>query len=327
MPYRKKILLLLLLLLCASTSVAEDAKGPNLSLFEDGLAHYRQNRFPEAIACWEKLLLMRPWLLSKEEQLSLAINLAKACDRVGYTVRATRYAERAIRLAPDNKDVQNLANKLGVNWVPHMVAKALPAKKETIDRALFHYKRGEMAKAKMLFEKAAEADNSRAQRLLAKMYYRGEGIEPNLSKSIEWMTKAAKNGDVTAQMKLGEWYHRGIGVKKDIKKAALWFGRAADQGDPEARTNMGVFFAMGWGVKKDPKKAVELFRKAMSSGHAGAMHNLGNCYERGNGVRRNMEKAKDFYDMAAKKGHAAARAALFRIMTAEHKKKANENKK
>ncbi len=312
------IFTLLLFLTLVSVINAQEPMGPNLSLFNDGLDHYRANRFPEAIASWERLLLMRPWLLSKEEQLSLCVNLAKACDRVGYTEKATRYAQRALRLAPQDKAIRNLANKMGVSWVAD-INKDPKGAGSDLKRAKLHYRRGEMAHAFRLFQRASEAGNGEAQRLLAKMYYRGEGIQPNVDKAVEWMLKAAKTGDVTAQMKLGEWYHRGIGVKKDIKKAAHWYGTAAKMGDAEAKTNMGVFYAMGWGVERDQKKAVELFRSAMSAGHAGAMHNLGNCYERGSGVRRNMNKAKDFYEMAAQKGHAAARAALYRLMKNEKK--------
>lgn len=41
----------------------------------------------------------------------------------------------------------------------------------------------------------AQAGNVNAQYNLGLMYYRGDGIDKNVEKSIEWFKKAAKQGD------------------------------------------------------------------------------------------------------------------------------------
>lgn len=53
----------------------------------------------------------------------------------------------------------------------------------------------------------------------------------NYNKSIYWYTKAAQNGHIDSQAYLGSLYFKGDKVERNIAKSVEWFKLAADQGD------------------------------------------------------------------------------------------------
>ena len=62
-----------------------------------------------------------------------------------------------------------------------------------------------------------------SQTELGWIYYKGEGVEQDYSKSVEWWTKAAEQEFYPAQLGLGWAYYNGNGVPKDQDKAIeLW---------------------------------------------------------------------------------------------------------
>ena len=62
-----------------------------------------------------------------------------------------------------------------------------------------------------------------SQTELGWIYYKGEGVEQDYSKSVEWWTKAAEQEFYPAQFGLGWAYYNGNGVPKDQDKATeLW---------------------------------------------------------------------------------------------------------
>lgn len=76
--------------------------------------------------------------------------------------------------------------------------------------------------------KAAEQENTEAQRLLGLGYMRGcFGMVDNVE-AVKWYRKAAEGGDVNAQMSLGDCYRDGVGVDKNVVEAAEWYRKAAE---------------------------------------------------------------------------------------------------
>ena len=61
--------------------------------------------------------------------------------------------------------------------------------------------------------------------------------------------RAASQGDVDAQLQLGAIYYQGEGVRQDYSKSAQWFEKAANQGNAEAQTNLRVMYENGTGVR------------------------------------------------------------------------------
>lgn len=76
-----------------------------------------------------------------------------------------------------------------------------------------------------------------AQFFLGVMYSKGQGVEQDFRRSLEWYLKAAEQGDVQAQSKLGVMYGNGHGIQQDIVQAHKWYSLAALAGNEDSRDN------------------------------------------------------------------------------------------
>ncbi len=158
---------------------------------------------------------------------------------------------------------------------------------------------------------AAQAGNVKAQILLARRYYRGDGVEKDLVQAVAWWRKAADQGDASAQFALGGAYADGDGVAKDAAQAIAWWTRAAESGDTNAQFMLGVSHEKGrMGLDKDAAKAVEWWRKAAALGDSAAQFNIGVMYANGEGVPKNDITAAEWFVEAAANGHVDAQAAI-----------------
>lgn len=89
-----------------------------------------------------------------------------------------------------------------------------------------------------VMKRKAESGDAKAQFVLARMYYNGDGITKDDAKSVEWYQKSAAQENVFAQYKLGEMYDKGEGVPKDAAKAVEWWQKAAAQGNEAAQDSL-----------------------------------------------------------------------------------------
>jgi localization factor PodJL len=92
----------------------------------------------------------------------------------------------------------------------------------------------DLARARELYEAAADKGNGKAMHNLAVIYAEGVNGPPDYNKAAEWFHKAANHGVRDSQYNLAILYARGIGVQKNDAEAYKWFALAADQGDKEA---------------------------------------------------------------------------------------------
>jgi len=65
-----------------------------------------------------------------------------------------------------------------------------------------HFMKGRYEQAYQLLLPFAEGGTPRAQTLLAKMYFAGNGVEKSFDQYVYWLTRAALAGDRTAKAKL-----------------------------------------------------------------------------------------------------------------------------
>lgn len=84
---------------------------------------------------------------------------------------------------------------------------------------------------KVWIEKAAKKGHVLAQKKLATMYIKGEGVKQNIDEAIYWLEMAAKNGDQDGNLLLGKIFHEGLIVKKDLKKSKHYYGIMCDAGE------------------------------------------------------------------------------------------------
>jgi hypothetical protein len=101
-----------------------------------------------------------------------------------------------------------------------------PQAQPTFDDGLLAYHRADHDVALAVWRPLAEAGRPAAQFMLGLMYYRGEGVLPNMQKAARWYRKAADRGDADAQQNLGLMYAMGEGVKKNYVQAYKWFSLA-----------------------------------------------------------------------------------------------------
>ncbi|HUO44248.1 MAG TPA: tetratricopeptide repeat protein [Burkholderiales bacterium] len=169
--------------------------------------------------------------------------------------------------------------------------------------------------------RAASGDKT-AMRTLADAYFENQ----DFAQAIPWYEKAAKGGDRKAQTSLGLIYYRGYGVEKNLSLALKWWRYAALQNDPGAQNNLGNLYFNGEGVRQDYVEAARWYREAARRGHIQAQWNLGMMYFDGKGVEKNIPQAYYLTRLAALQGDDDAAAMLNRIapyLTAEQIRQAD----
>lgn len=120
----------------------------------------------------------------------------------------------------------------------------------------------DLAKAKALFERSAQAGDAEGQTSLGMIYYKGSGVPQNYQQAKFWFEKAAAQGNVTSQSMLGMFYLNGHGVKQDYAQARSWFEKAAAQGDVSSMRMLGNIYVEGLGVPKNLQQARAWYEKA-----------------------------------------------------------------
>lgn len=92
--------------------------------------------------------------------------------------------------------------------------------------------------ALLKLQKAANAGNTAAMLRLAMYELLGEGLSvDNISgteSGVEWVKQAATQDDTRAQRLLSKMYYQGVGVTQDIDNGQYWLTQAAKNGHAEA---------------------------------------------------------------------------------------------
>jgi len=99
---------------------------------------------------------------------------------------------------------------------------------------------------------------------LATLYYNGQGVERNFTKSTEYYSIAAEAGILPAQVSAGFAYANAMGVPEDFDKAAYYLKMAVAQGEPAAKVTLGEIYAKGFGGGSR-KEAAALIREVLST--------------------------------------------------------------
>ena len=94
-------------------------------------------------------------------------------------------------------------------------------------------------KALLALQAAAESGNTAAMLRFAMYELLGEGLtaddEEAKKSGIEWVKQAASKNDSRAQRLLSKLYYQGVGVPQDIDSGKYWLEQAADNGHIEAK--------------------------------------------------------------------------------------------
>ena len=120
-------------------------------------------------------------------------------------------------------------------------------------------------------------------------------VDEQLNGTISELTQKAESGDAEAQGMLGNRYYKGDGIEKDFVKAVEWLWKAVAQKNPWAMLELGRCYDMGKGVRRSSVKAVKLYQKAAEMGIFVAQFQLSLCYHFGHGVQRDPIQARMWY--------------------------------
>lgn len=133
------------------------------------------------------------------------------------------------------------------------------------DEAQRAYAAGQYDQARRLWEKRAEAGDTRADLGLATLYDLGQGVPRDSATAYRWYRRAAEAGESDAEFNVAVMRDTGDGAPRDTADAALWYGRAAAHGNRRAQYNLGQLYAAGDGVPRNPNQAETWFRDAAES--------------------------------------------------------------
>ena len=173
-------------------------------------------------------------------------------------------------------------------------------------------------------KKSAEQGNGDAQKMLGRVYQKGELLAKDESEGAKWLRKAAEQGSPTvskcrkaaeqgehrAAFQLGElyangeWYSSEDKVVKDVGEAIKWYRKAADGGPAEVQfyvavrfwnpsdstnfTNTGTSPApRHFQIPADPQECLKWLLKSAEQGHGPAQDMLARIYEAGELLPKN----------------------------------------
>ena len=161
------------------------------------------------------------------------------------------------------------------------------------------------------FRKAADKGSTSAMVELGVLLATGSGVAKDLAQARTLFERAAEAGNprgATNLMALSD-----SGVSSDPVKARALLARAADTNSAEAQYQLGLMTADGIGGPKDEVAARALFDRAAAQGHPGALERMGAFAQSGRGGSQDSSAAKAYYEKAAALGNEDAKAALKRL--------------
>jgi TPR repeat protein len=173
-------------------------------------------------------------------------------------------------------------------------------------------------------KKSAEQGNGDAQKMLGRIYQKGELLAKDESEGAKWLRKAAEQGSPTvskwrkaaeqgehrAAFELGElyangeWYNSEDKVEKDVGEAIKWYRKAADGGPAELQFWVAVRFwnpsdstnftktgtspvPRHYQIPADPQECLKWLLKSAEQGHGPAQDMLARIYEAGELLPKN----------------------------------------
>jgi len=161
------------------------------------------------------------------------------------------------------------------------------------------------------YRKAADRGSTSAMVEFGVLLATGSGVPKDEARARRLFERAAEAGNPRGVSNLAALGNGG-GATTDPVKARALLTKAA-QTNAEAQYQLGMMMADGIGGPKDDAAARALFEKAAAQGHAGAMERAGAFAQGGRGGPEDAAAAKAYYAKGAALGNEDAKAALKRL--------------
>lgn len=168
------------------------------------------------------------------------------------------------------------------------------------------------AEAARWFQLAANLGDPQGEFSLGRAYLQGEGVEKDLAKAKLLFEKAADGGVAGAAYNLGVMAIQD----KDFNAAAGWFSRAAGGGNTDADYALAELYRHGQGVAQNDAKAMDLMRKAADERNVDAQVEYAIALFNGEGTPKNEALAAKYFLAAAAEGNPVAQNRVARMLAA-----------
>lgn len=263
---------------------------------------------------------------------------ARQAWKRGDLLAAERALVESLRLARESDQVAaRERSERGLAKVRRRLEETLTLD-ETIER-LTDEEPEARAGAQAALERHARAGDVQAARILAALYIEGHGLEPDMTRGLDWLDQAIEGGDIIAMIYKAELAEWGLGMPLDRALARDLYRQAAKDGSAEAAYRLGrALAAGGLASEAEPwlrlaaegglavaqvdlgallydsggrdQEAADWFHRAARGGDANGRYSLAVCVLQGRGQVADRELAVEYFQRAAEAGSRAAREAL-----------------
>lgn len=158
--------------------------------------------------------------------------------------------------------------------------------------------------------KSANSGSAESQCMVGILYLKGEGVDQDTQKGIQWLERSADQDFTPAMLTLAGLIAAGGVESKGTSDMLKLLERAGNLGESKALFHLGMFYFSGETQKKNIKKAIPYFEKAAEMGNVEAMYALGFIYKQGDGVKKNIPKALELFTKAAEAGEEKSQILL-----------------
>ena len=169
------------------------------------------------------------------------------------------------------------------------------------------------------YQKQAMAGNSDAMLELGTVYLEGRGVPVDRELARSWYQKAIDAGNIRAYRLLGHFYYydrdkSGRPIRNENEKrlqmGAEVFLKGAELGEATSLYESGCMYMDGVVVEQDYDKAFECFSKGLDVVKENPKHpaklflnyKIGQCYHHGYGVEKDLDQAKKYLEVASREG-------------------------
>ena len=127
----------------------------------------------------------------------------------------------------------------------------------------------------------ADAGDDNCMVLLGDAYIKGEVVEKDVAKGIDFHEAAGLMGNVEGAACAANEYLMGVNIPENHERAYYLFSIAASKNSDKGFNGLGLMYLCGFHVEKDVKEAKKNFIKAKARGSSVAVVNLENLKKYG----------------------------------------------
>lgn len=174
-------------------------------------------------------------------------------------------------------------------------------------------------KAFALYQSVALKGHQPAFLALARLFYRGWGVDANQQQAEFWLRKAMQHDVAGAKVLAHEVFQHGFDFQMDRANSAQMFDFALESDVPSANYAQGKRLMEGDAtLQKDINQAVFYFKKAAQQSFMMAQRELGIIFENGLVGKQNVDEAILWYQKAALQGDAFSQFRLAELYFHHH---------